>query len=67
MKVEITVEKIQRIAMEVEVTEEQLEQLKSGINPFHEDFEEEFSDETGDIEYDYAVNDLDGNEIVSWS
>lgn len=67
MKVEITVEKTQRVAMEVEVTEEQLEQLKLGENPFYEDFEKELSNETGDIEYDYSVNDLDGNEIVSWS
>lgn len=67
MKVEITVEKTQRVAMEVEVTEEQLEQLKLGENPFYEDFKKELSNETGDIEYDYSVNDLDGNEIVSWS
>lgn len=67
MKVEITVEKTQRVAMEVEVTEEQLEQLKLGENPFYEDFEKELSNETGDIKYDYSVNDLDGNEIVSWS
>ena len=67
MKVAITVEKTQRVAMEVEVTEEQLEQLKLGENPFYEDFEKELSNETGDIEYDYSVNDLDGNEIVSWS
>ena len=67
MKVEITVEKTQRVAMEVEVTEEQLKQLKLGENPFYEDFEKELSNETGDIEYDYSVNDLDGNEIVSWS
>ena len=67
MKVEITVVKTQRVAMEVEVTEEQLEQLKLGENPFYEDFEKELSNETGDIEYDYSVNDLDGNEIVSWS
>ena len=67
MKVEITVEKTQRVAMEVEVTEKQLEQLKLGENLFYEDFEKELSNETGDIEYDYSVNDLDGNEIVSWS
>lgn len=62
--VEITVEKVTRIAREVKVTQEQLEQLKNGENPFYDEI---FAELDGDIEYDYAVNDLNGNEIVPWS
>lgn len=62
MKIEITMEKTMRIAMEFEVTEEQIEALKCGENPFYEQMEKEI--ENGDVEYDYAVNDIHGNEIV---
>lgn len=63
--VEITVEKVTRIACEVKVTQEQLDKLKNGDNPFYDEI---FAvGKAGAIEYDYAVNDLDGNEIVPWS
>ena len=65
MKIEITMEKIMRIAMEFDATEEQIEDLKRGENPFYEQMEKEV--ENGEVEYDYAVNDLEGNEIVPWS
>lgn len=64
MKVEITMEKTIRIAKVFDVTEGQLDDLMRGENPFFDELEEEI--ETGDIEYDYAVNDLDGNEIIPW-
>lgn len=64
MKVEITMEKTIRIAKVFDVTEEQLDDLIRGENPFFDELEEEI--ETGDIEYDYAVNDIDGNEIIPW-
>ena len=64
MKVEITMEKTMRVAMEFDVTEEQLEQLKSGINPFEAKMEKELKN--GNIQYDYTVNDLEGREIVGW-
>ena len=64
MKVEITMEKIQRVSMEFEITENQLEQLRYGENPFYEQMEKEI--ESGFVEYDYAVCDDDGNEIVPW-
>lgn len=65
MRIEITMEKTMRIAKEFDVTENQLEDLKRGENPFYDEMEKEI--ETGDVEYDYAVNDLNGNEIVPWS
>lgn len=65
MKVEITMEKTMRIAMEFEVSKEQIEDLKCGKNPFFEQMKKEI--ESGEVEYDYAVNDLEGNEIVQWS
>lgn len=65
MKIEITMEKAMRIAMEFEASKEQIEDLKRGENPFYEQMEKEV--ENGEVEYDYAVNDLAGNEIVPWS
>lgn len=62
--VEITVEKVVRIAREVKVTQEQLDQLMNGENPFYDEILAELD---GDVEYDYAVNDLNGKEIVPWS
>lgn len=64
MRVEITMEKTQRISKEFEVTIDQLEELKIGINPFEEEMEQEI--ESGDCSYDYTVNDEDGNTIVDW-
>lgn len=65
MRIEITMEKTQRISKEFEVTKVQLEELKIGINPFEEEMEQEI--ESGDCSYDYAVNDEDGNTIVDWA
>lgn len=64
MKVEITMEKVMRVAMEFDVTDEQLEALENGDNPFYEQMEAEI--DNGEVEYNYAVDDLDGNEIVPW-
>ena len=65
MLVEIIMEKKIRVSKNFEVTEEQLEGLKMGENPFYEDLENELSN--GDEEWDYAVCDEDGNTIVDWS
>lgn len=65
MRIEITMEKVQRVSMEFEITEEQLERLKCGENLFYEQMENEI--ESGCVEYDYTVYDLDGNEIVPWN
>lgn len=71
MKVEVTLEKTQRVAMVFDATEEQLEALRNGENPFQKQMETVFErkDEIDEAytEYDYAVNDLSGNEIVPWS
>lgn len=67
MKIEITMEKTTRVAMEFEATEEQIESLKRGENPFFTQMKNEIESEVGEVEYDYTVNDLDGNEIVPWS
>lgn len=64
MRIKITMKKIQRISKEFEVTKDQLEELKIGINPFEEEMEQEI--ESGECGYDYAVNDEDGNIIVDW-
>ena len=44
-KVEITVEKTVRVCKEFEVTEEQLEELRAGINPFFKEFENDLKPE----------------------
>lgn len=64
MRVEITMEKTQRINKVFEVTKDQFEELKIGINPFEEEMEKEI--ESGDCGYDYVVNDEDGNTIIDW-
>lgn len=63
-KIEVTMEKRYRVAMEFDATEEQLAMLKLGMNPFKEELEEKI--ENGEVEYDYAVADEDGAEIVPW-
>ena len=65
VKVEITMEKTIRVAMEFEATEEQIERLTRGENPFAEEMEKELKN--GAIEYDYAAVNLDTNEdIMTW-
>ena len=64
-KVEITMEKTMRVAMEFDSTEEQIEMLERGENPFAEEMEKELKN--GDIEYDYAaVNQETGLDIKTW-
>ena len=41
MKIEITMEKTMRITMEFDATEEQIEDLKHGENPFYEQMKKE--------------------------
>lgn len=67
MKVEITMEITKRIAIEREVNDEQLQQLKNGENPFQEEMEYEIESGCGNAEYDYSVNDEQGNTIIDWS
>ena len=65
-KIEITMEKIMRVAMEFDATDEQIEMLECGENPFEDEMEKRL--EHGDIEYDYAVVDQEtGLDIVPWS
>ena len=66
-RVEITMEKILRVAMEFDATEEQIEMLECGENPFLDEMEKELEQEHGNVEYDYAVVDVDTDEeIVTW-
>lgn len=63
--IEVTVEKRLRVCKEIEATEEEIEFLRRGENPF----ESEFSDEEmehGDIEWDFAAADEYGRTIVGW-
>ena len=65
-KIEITMEKTMRVAMEFDATEEQLEMLERGENPFCNEMEKELGH--GNVEYDYAVVDVDTDEeIVPWN
>ena len=65
-RVEITMEKTYRVTMEFEATEEQIERLERGDNPFAEEMEKELNN--GDVEYDYAAVNLDTNEdIMTWN
>ena len=64
-RIEVTMEKTMRVAMEFEATEKQIEMLACGENPFEEELEKEL--ENGDIEYDYAaVNQETGLDIKPW-
>lgn len=65
MKIEVTLERTQRVAMEFDATEDQIAKLKNGENPFQDEMEKELLD--GDERYDYAVNDENGREIVPFS
>ena len=48
-------------------TEEQIEMLECGENPFLDEMEKELEQEHGYVEYDYAVVDVDTDEeMVSW-
>ncbi len=65
VKIDITVERTVRICKEFEVTKEQLEELRNGINPFFDEFESDLL--SGDGEYDYSVNDTKGRTLVDWN
>jgi hypothetical protein len=68
--IEVTVEKRLRVCKEIEATEEEIEFLRRGENPF----ESEFSDEEmehGDIEWDFAATDESATDesdriIIDW-
>ena len=64
-KVEVTMEKTMRVAMEFDATEEQIEMLENGENPFEDIMEKELK--YGDIDYDFAaVNQETGLDIKTW-
>lgn len=64
-KIEITMERVQRVAMEFDATEQEIEWLKRGHNPFVKELEDNI--ENGDLEYDWAACNLDtGQQIVDW-
>ncbi len=65
VEVEITLEKTMRVCDTFMVTDEQLESLRCGDNPFAEELEKLMPDDCY-IEYDYAVNDMQGKTIVDW-
>jgi len=66
-RVEITLEQTKRVCMEFDVTEEQLEMLQNGENPFADEMIDRLDWNDCNLEYDYAVNDMDGNTLVDWS
>lgn len=65
-QIEITLEITKRITSCFNATEKQIEQLKSGENPFQETMEREIEEQDVPTEIDYAVNDMDGHTIVDW-
>ena len=65
-RVEVTMEKIKRVSMEFDATDEQIEMLEDGINPFKNEMKKYLS-LGGDIEYDFAAVNLDtGTDIKMW-
>lgn len=66
MKVQIGLKIERYIEMDFDVTEQELQALKDGENPFYEKMSSE-AVAYGSSETDYAVYDMDGNEIVPWS
>lgn len=66
VKIEITFEKTVRVCKEYEVSEETLEWIKNGEMPFWDEATRELDANEGNLEYDYAVNDDNGNTIVDW-
>lgn len=64
-KVEVTMEKTMRVAMEFDATEEDIDMLENGENPFEYIMERELR--FGDVEYDFAaVNQETGLDIKTW-
>ena len=67
MKIEITIEKIIRVAKEIEVTEAEFDAIRNGDDPFilglitDEDFV------GGNEETNFCVNDMEGRKIVNWN
>ena len=58
-------EKTMRVAMEFDATEEQIEMLERGENPFYDIMDTRL--DHGDAAYDYAVVDINtGLDIVTW-
>lgn len=62
--VNITMEKVQRISKQFQVTDEQYKMLEDGNNPFQDEMETEI--DAGDVKFDYAAEDNDGNELKAW-
>ena len=63
--IEVTVEKRLRVCKEIEATEEEIEFLRRGENPFESEFSDE-EREHGDIEWDFAAADEYGRTIIGW-
>lgn len=63
-KLEITLEKTQRICKVVEATEDQIKQLLNGENPFFDELEKDLTE--CHTSYDYTVHDEDGKCLVDW-
>lgn len=65
-EVEITFEKTFRISLDVEATEEQIEMLEKGENPFW-DLADDRIETEGEIEYNYAAYDPEEErDIKEW-
>ena len=75
--IEITMEKVIRVAHTFEVTDDEYDAILSdGRNPRHDEMEALITKcekdalqgkrYDGDIEFDYAIADEDGRELVEW-
>lgn len=63
----ITLEKTIRVCKYVDATEEQMQQIEDGENPFFDEMLAICDEKNGDVEYDYAIeNDDTGMRIVDW-
>lgn len=66
----VTMEKTIRVAKYYDATEDDLQCIENGENPFFEDMQHEIecTSDTADIEYDYAIYNEDiGKDMVKWS
>ena len=65
--ISVTLEKSIRVTEEFEATQEDLQILDNGDNPFFDAMADICNEENGAVEYDYSVTDEDtGKTLVEW-
>lgn len=64
----VTMEKTIRVCEYFDATQEEIDQIRfDGKNPFFDRLKEICTEENGDVEYDYAIEDEDTKKtLVDW-